>query len=131
MNSDSRIQELFDDFRPMLSDSDLFNQRLERKLALIDEMRQAQSAQIHRARMAVVVAFVAGIVFGGMALFLILSVPSDAPLFTFGIKAFPFLFIEQNSWLISALLASLMIAGCIAAALNTADLLRRLKVGKA
>jgi hypothetical protein len=43
----------------------------------------------------------------------------------------PFLFIERNSWLISALLASLMIAGCIAAALNTDDLLRRLKVGKA
>ena len=43
MNDDKRIQELFDSFNPALNDSELFNNRLERKLAMIDEIRQAQT----------------------------------------------------------------------------------------
>ena len=104
MNDDIRLQALFDSFQPTPTDSDLFTERLERKLALIDEIRQAQAAQIRRYRMAVVAAFVAGIVFGGGVLTFILSTPIDVPLFSFGIKFYPFLFIEQNSRLISVLL---------------------------
>ena len=36
----STFEELFDSYQPMLNDRELFNQRLERKLALIDEVRQ-------------------------------------------------------------------------------------------
>lgn len=111
-----------------MTDSDLFTERLERKLALIDEIRQAQAAQIRRYRMAVVAAFVAGIVFGGGFLTLILSTPIDVPLFSFGINFYPLLFVEQNSRLISALLTSLMIAFSIVAMLNTSDLVNRLRV---
>ena len=77
--------------------------------------------------MAVVAAFVAGIVFGGGVLTFILSTPIDVPLFSFGIKFYPFLFIEQNSRLISVLLTSLMITFCIVAMMNTQDLVRRMK----
>ena len=104
MNDDIRLQPLFDSFQPTPTDRDLLIERLERKLALIDEIRQAQAAQILRYRMAVVAAFVAGIVFGGGVLTFILSTPIDVPLFSFGIKFYPFLFIEQNSGLISVLL---------------------------
>lgn len=127
MNDDIRLQALFDSFQPTLTDSDLFTERLERKLALIDEIRQAQAAQIRRYRMAVVAAFVAGIVFGGGVLAFILSTPIDVPLFSFGIKFYPFLCIEQNSRLISVLLTSLMITFCIVAMMNTQDLVRRMK----
>lgn len=127
MNDDIRLQALFDSFQPTPTDSDLFIERLERELALIDEIRQAQAAQIRRYRMAVVVAFVAGIVFGGGVLTLILSTPIDVPLFSFGIKFYPFLFIEQNSRLISVLLTSLMITFCIVTMMNTQDLVRRMK----
>ena len=44
MNDDLNIQQLFDIYRPTLADSERFNQRLERKLALIDEIRQEQAA---------------------------------------------------------------------------------------
>ena len=124
----STFEELFDSYRPMLADSDLFNQRLERKLAMIDEIRQSQAAQIRRYRMAVVAAFVAGIVLGGGLLTFILSTPSDVPLFTFGINFYPLLFIEQNSRLISALMASLMIAFGIIAILNTNEMVDRIRV---
>ena len=127
MNDDIRLQALFDSFQPTPTDSDLFTERLERKLALIDEIRQAQAAQIRRYRLAVVAAFVAGIVFGGGVLAFILSTPIDVPLFSFGIKFYPFLCIEQNSRLISVLLTSLMITFCIVAMMNTQDLVRRIK----
>lgn len=127
MNDDIRLQALFDSFQPTPTDSDLFTERLERKLALIDEIRQAQAAQIRCYRLAVVAAFVAGIVFGGGVLAFILSTPIDVPLFSFGIKFYPFLFIEQNSRLISVLLTSLMITFCIVAMMNTQDLVRRMK----
>ena len=58
MNDDIRLQALFDSFQPTPTDSDLFTERLERKLALIDEIRQAQAAQLRRYRLAVVAAFV-------------------------------------------------------------------------
>ena len=127
MNDDIRLQALFDSIQPTPTDSDLFTERLERKLALIDEIRQAQAAQIRCYRLAVVAAFVAGIVFGGGVLAFILSTPIDVPLFSFGLKFYPFLCIEQNSRLISVLLTSLMITFCIVAMMNTQDLVRRMK----
>lgn len=127
MNDDRRLQELFDSYDPTLTDSELFNQRLERKLAMIDEIRQAQAAQIRRYRIAVVAAFIVGIILGGVILAFILSTPTDVPLFTFGINFYPIIFIEQNSRLISALLISLMIAFSIIAVLNTKELANRIK----
>ena len=126
MNDDRRLQELFDSFNPALADSELFKQRLERKLAIIDEIRQAQTTRIHRYRMAVVAAFVAGTVIGSGFLALVLSAPTDVPLFTFGVNFYPLVFIEQNSRLISALLASLMIAFCIIAMMNTSEMVSRI-----
>lgn len=126
MNDDRRLQELFNSYHPTLSDSELFNKRFERKLAMIDEIRQSQAAQIRRYRMAVVAAFVAGIVLGSGFLALVLSAPTDVPLFTFGVNFYPLVFIEQNSRLISALLASLMIAFCIIAMMNTSEMVSRI-----
>lgn len=127
MNDDRRLQELFDSFNPALADSELFKQRLERKLAIIDEIRQAQTTRIHRYRMAVVAAFVAGIVIGSGLLVFILAIPSDTPLFTFGINFYPLQFIEQNSRMICVLLTSLMIAFCIIAMMNTSEMVSRIR----
>ena len=127
MNDDIRLQSLFDSFQPTPTDSDLFTERLERKLALIDEIRQAQAAQIRRYRMVVAIAFVTGIVIGGGMLAFILNAPTDVPLFSFGINFYPLLLIEQNSRIISAFLSSLMITTCIIAMLNTDDMARRMR----
>lgn len=123
----STFEELFDSYHPTLADRELFSQRLERKLAMIDEIRQSQAAQIRHYRMAVVAAFVAGILLGSGLLAVILTSPTEVPLFTFGINFYPLLFIEQNSRLISALLTSLMIASCIISILNTSEMVSRLR----
>ena len=127
MNDDKRLQVLFDNSRPTFTNSKQFNQRLERKLAMIDEIRQAQAVQIRRYRMAVVAAFVIGIIIGSGLLAFILSSPTDAPLFTFGTNFYPLLFIEQNSRIISALLTSLMIAFSIIAVLNIREQANKIK----
>lgn len=127
MNDDIRLQELFDDFRPTLTDSEQFSSQLERRLAMIDEIRETQAAEIRRYRMAVVAAFVAGIVFGSVLLAVLLATPSEVPLFSFGINFYPLHFIEQNSRLISAFLTSLMITISIVAILNTSEQAHRME----
>ena len=127
MNDDIRLQELFDSFHPTLADSKLFNQRLDRKLKMIDEIKQAQTNQIRHYRMAVVAAFVAGIIFGSVIFAIILTTPSDVPLFSFGIKFYPLMLIEQNSRLISMLLTSLIIAFCIVAMMNINEMVNRIR----
>ena len=127
MNDDKRLQVLFDNYRPTLTNSKQFNQRLERKLAMIDEIRQDQAVQIRRYRMVVVAAFVIGVIIGSGLLAFILSSPTDGPLFTFGTNFYPLLFIEQNSRIISALLTSLMIAFSIIAVLNIREQASKVK----
>ena len=127
MNDDIRLQELFDSFHPTLADSNLFNQRLDRKLKMIDEIKQAQTNQIRHYRMAVVAAFVAGIIFGSVIFAIILTTPSDVPLFSFGINFYPLMLIEQNSRLISMLLTSLIIAFCIVAMMNINEMVNRIR----
>ena len=127
MNDDIRLQELFDSFHPTLADSNLFNQRLDRKLKMIDEIKQAQTNQIRHYRMAVVVAFVAGIIFGSVIFAIILTTPSDVPLFSFGINFYPLMLIEQNSRLISMLLTSLIIAFCIVEMMNINEMVNKIR----
>ena len=127
MNDDIRLQELFDSCHPTLADSNLFNQRLDRKLKMIDEIKQAQTNQIRHYRMAVVAAFVAGIIFGSVIFAIILTTPSDVPLFSFGINFYPLMLIEQNSRLISMLLTSLIIAFCIVAMMNINEMVNKIR----
>lgn len=121
MKNDMQLQKLFGSYRPKLTDSEQFIRRLEKRLALIDEIRRMQAARIRRYRLAVVAAFVAGIVCGGGLLAFVMTVPPEVPLFTFGTDAGPLLFIERNSHFISSLLASLMMACCIVFLLNIHD----------
>lgn len=127
MNDDIRLQELFDSFHPTLADSNLFNQRLDRKLKMIDEIKQAQTNQICHYRMAVVAAFVAGIIFGSVIFAIILTTPSDVPLFSFGTNFYPLMLIEQNSRLISMLLTSLIIAFCIVEMMNINEMVNKIR----
>lgn len=127
MNDDIRLQELFDSFHPTLADSNLFNQRLDRKLKMIDEIKQAQTNQIRHYRMAVVAAFVAGIIFGSVIFAIILTTPSDVPLFSFGTNFYPLMLIEQNSRLISMLLTSLIIAFCIVEMMNINEMVNKIR----
>lgn len=121
MNEDKELQQLFDQYQPTLSDSQLFMNRLERKLEMIDEVRQAQAAELRHYRWAVVVALLVGIVIGGGLLGFLLHGPANQPLLHFNTNFYPLLFLAHNSHLIAALFVSLMMAGCFIALLNTTE----------
>ena len=57
--------------------------KLTKRLDAVEFIKQHQEATIHRYKMAMVVAFVVGIVSGGVTIAFLLSTPADVPLFTF------------------------------------------------
>lgn len=128
MNDDIRLQELFDGYKPSFSDEYQFVSRLERKFALVDEIKQTQTVQNRRYQRAVVAAFVVGIIVGASLLFFTLTTPVNVPLFSLGVNFYPFVFIEQNCRLIGILFTSLMIAFCIIALMNTGELMARARM---
>ena len=87
MMQDDNLQQLFDDFRPSLSDSDQFMQTLSHKLDAIDYLTQRQRVQQRQMRRAACITLVVGILIGSilMAGYLIFAQPS--PLFVLSLQA--------------------------------------------
>ena len=83
MNKDKALEELFLANKPQFDDSDAFMASLSKRLDTVEYIKQYQEATIRRYKMAVVVAFLAGLVVGGIAIAYLLASPSDAPLFNF------------------------------------------------
>lgn len=61
---DRALAQMFDDFRPRLSDDDAFMDRLERSLDVIEYVRQLQERKLKRTRRAMLCAFGGGLVVG-------------------------------------------------------------------
>lgn len=83
MNKDKALEELFLANKPQFDDSDAFMASLNKRLDAVEYIKQYQEATIRRYKMAVVVAFLAGLVVGGIAIAYLLASPSNAPLFNF------------------------------------------------
>ena len=80
---DKALAELFQAQKPTFDDSADFMAKLTKRLDAVEFIKQHQEATIHRYKMAMVVAFVVGIVSGGVTIAFLLSTPADVPLFTF------------------------------------------------
>ena len=83
MNKDKALEELFLASKPHFNDSDAFMASLNKRLDAVEYIKQYQEATIRRYMMTVVVAFLAGLVVGGIAIAYLLTSPTDAPLFNF------------------------------------------------
>ena len=59
---------------------------LTKRLDAVEFIRQHQEAAIRRYKMAMVAAFIVGIVSGAVTMIFILSTPADVPLFTFHLE---------------------------------------------
>ena len=113
MEKDKNLEELFGNFQPDLGSKDLFMSSLTRKLEAVEYVKRMQEAQIHRYKMAVLAAFVAGIVASLVLIAFVLFMPAATPLFTLGFHARPFIFIEENSHVIALIILSLVAASGI------------------
>ena len=83
MNKDRALEELFLANKPQFDDKEAFMTSLTKRLDAVEYIKQYQEATIRRYKMAVVVAFFAGLVVGGIAIAYLLASPSDSPLFNF------------------------------------------------
>ena len=98
---------------------------LTKRLDAVEYVKQYQEATIRRYKMAMIMAFVVGIISGAIAIAWVLSTPVDVPLFTFQMQTGILLWIVENSRIIvSALLSLLMTAGIISIITNVQDILR-------
>lgn len=108
------LQELFNGYTPDLGQEDLFMHRLEKKLQAVEYIKQMQDRQHRRYRYAIIAAFLMGVIVSGGLLVYIMDNPIGQPTFSFGIHSMPFLFLEQNSRMISLTgLAMLMSVGIV------------------
>ena len=118
MEQKDTLQELFNGFTPDLGQEDLFMQRLEKKLQAVEYIKQMQDRQLRRYRYAIIAAFVMGVAVSGGVFVYILDNPIGQPIFSFGIHSLPFLFLEQNSRMISLTGLSLLMGIAIIVIVN-------------
>ncbi len=118
MNKDKALEELFLAQKPHFDDSDAFMASLTKRLDAVEYIKQHQEATIRRYKMAMVVAFIAGLIVGGIAIAYILSTPMDVPVFSFKTQFALLQWLIDNSRLITVTAISLLTTFGIAAFIN-------------
>ena len=124
MNKDKALEELFLAQKPHFDDSDAFMASLTKRLDAVEYIKRYQEATLRRYKMAMVVAFVAGIIGGAVGMAFLLSTPANVPLFTFRIQFIFLQWLSENSRIIvAAALSLLMSVGLISITYNIVDMM--------
>ena len=125
MTKDKALEEIFLSQKPHFDDHDAFMANLTKRLDAVEFIHQHQEAAIRRYKMAMVAAFVVGIVSGAITMAFILSTPTDVPLFTFHLQTSFFIWFAENSRPIAATaLALVMTLGMMSIISNVQDIVR-------
>lgn len=123
MTKDKALEELFLAKKPHFDDHDAFMANLTKRLDAVEFIHQQQEATIRRYKMAMIVAFIVGILSGAITMAFILSTPADVPLFTFQVQtSFLLWFTEISRPVVAAALALLMTIGIISVIINIQDI---------
>lgn len=124
MEKDKKLEELFLAQKPTFDDKTEFMATITRRLDAVEFVRQHQEATLRRYKLAMVAAFVVGIVSGAVTMAFVLSTPVDVPLFTFSVESSILLWVAENSRLIATTgLALLMSFGIMSIISNVQDIL--------
>ena len=86
MKKDKALEELFLAARPTFDDGDAFIARLEKRLDAVEYLKQHEEACLRRYRYARLAAFVLGVILGGGVIAVMLAMPAEQPLFSFGVE---------------------------------------------
>lgn len=125
MEKDKTLEALFQAQKPHFDDSADFMAALTKRLDAVEFVKQHQEATIRRYKMAMVAAFVVGIISGGVSIAFMLSAPTDVPLFDFDIQTGFLGWLAENSRLIATtILALLMTVGIVSIFNNVQDIHR-------
>ncbi|MBQ6080172.1 MAG: hypothetical protein IJK93_07845 [Muribaculaceae bacterium] len=118
MNKDKALEELFLAQKPHFDDSDAFMASLTKRLDAIEYIKQHQEATIRRYKMAMVAAFIAGIISGAFAMVYVLSAPMSAPLITINSQIAILQWLSENSRFITVAVISLLMTFGITALIS-------------
>ena len=127
MNKDKALEELFLAHKPHFDDSDAFMASLVKRLDAVEFIKQHQEATIRRYRMAVVIAFIAGLISGVIAMAYILSAPMDVPVFTFKSQFFLLQWVSENSRFITVAAISVLMTFGIASVISNAQEIKTMR----
>ena len=123
MSKDKALEELFLAQKPHFDDNADFMAALTKRLDAVEFVRRHQEATIRRYKMAMVVAFVVGIISGAITMAFVLSMPADMPLFTVQVQSGILLRLAENSRVIlTTVLALLMSLGMMSIISNVQDI---------
>lgn len=86
MKKDKALEELFLAARPTFDDGDAFIARLEKRLDAVEYLKQHEKVCLRRYRYAMLAAFVLGVILGGGVIAVMLAMPAEQPLFSFGVE---------------------------------------------
>ena len=109
MNKDIELEELFLAQKPHFDDNEAFMASLQKRLDAVEYIKQHQEAAIRRYKLIMVVAFVVGIISGGVAMAFVLSLPAEIPLFMFNAQSASLLWLGEHSRIIVTTALSLFI----------------------
>ena len=124
MTKDKALEELFLAQTPHFDDNADFMTKLTKRLDAVEYIKQHQEATIRRYKLATVAAFVVGLISGAGAMVFLLSMPVEAPLFTFDVQSDILQWLLNNSRLItSSALALLMSFGLASVIANIQDIM--------
>ena len=125
MTKDKALEELFLSQKPHFDDHDAFMATVTKRLDAVEYIHQHQEATIRRYKMAMIAAFVVGIISGAVTMVFILSTPADVPLFTFQVQTSILLWFAEYSRPITAtVLALVMTLGMMSIINNVQDIVR-------
>ena len=125
MTKDKALEELFLAKKPHFDDHDAFMANLTKRLDAVEYIHQHQEATIRRYKMAMIAAFVVGIISGAVTMVFILSTPTDVPLFTFQLQtSFLLWFAEYSRPIAATALALVMTLGLMSIINNVQDIVR-------
>ena len=123
MNKDKELEELFLAQQPQFDDNEAFMASLNKRLEAVEYIKQHQEATIRRYKMALVVAFVVGIISGVITIIYMFSTPVGMPLFTFRVQTGWLSWLATNSRLLTATVLSLLVTfGLISIVSNIQDI---------
>ena len=108
MNKDKELEELFLAQKPHFDDNEAFMASLQKRLDAVEYIKQHQEAAIRRYKLVMVVAFVVGIISGGVAMAFVLSLPAEVPLFMFNTQSASLLWLSEHSRIIVTTALSLL-----------------------
>lgn len=123
MNKDKALEDLFLAQKPQFDDNEAFMASLNKRLDAVEYIKQHQEATIRHYKMALVVAFVVGIISGAVTIAFLLSTPAAVPLFTFRVQTGWLSWLAANSRILTATALSLLMTfGLISIVGNIQDI---------